>query len=650
MISIAKHKATASQNSGVILETTTLCNLATDCLRFTMYFFHPIQQSAQHIYHTALPLSPASSWLHKSYLHSITDNQLSHVTAFSGAPDTWGPLLRTINIRQNHPTCIATSAQWIIAACGGIINTYDRATGVLQSSLHTSETVTKIQNSVDDAILFFMHSISVTMWDIETGGHIHTFTMQSKINDIAVSATGEQVACGLSDGSVTIWNTHTGVEGEVFRTSQPVVAIYWLSPQELTVVTERTLHVHNIIACNTLDISIPGHVWGMVYLKDESKFMVGTSLPSSGVGKEECFFVTVRYTQHHGLEFWEPEPSNNQSPTHNGQLLSPVLMDKEIICITPPSGVQLFDAEAYHWTNNPPLLDAAISVALSLDRNLVVQTKDSIHIFSPDILASAEAHKNKYPSHIYALGEKHIICIHPTRHLTLLELETLQEVHPDDGTLLPISLPINQSPPVHASPSHGLVMEFSVSAVIQAWQSSTPLPEYAEAGEGDVLLRRWSPECTRIITVYGSPQHELHVTDAKDGITLASLPLQHDRLEMGEVYDLTFDSETRFYLKVDGPEWHVQIPHDVIASPSGHYSHKIIKGKPEPLSEPRATPLYALDANCEWVIDTGLRKICWLPPVNIRKGNGGYFWAGVSLVMVGDDGTVRKLTFKEPDC
>ena len=114
-----------------VLLITTLHSHATDCLRLSMHFFHPIQQCAQQIYHTALPLSPTSSWLYKSCLQSVVDNQLSPVTAFSGAPDTWGLLLRTIDVQPRKLTCIATSFQRIIAACGAIVNVYDAVTGVL---------------------------------------------------------------------------------------------------------------------------------------------------------------------------------------------------------------------------------------------------------------------------------------------------------------------------------------------------------------------------------------------------------------------------------------------------------------------------------------------------------------------------------------
>jgi hypothetical protein len=185
---------------------------------------------------------------------------------------------------------------------------------------------------------------------------------------------------------------------------------------------------------------------------------------------------------------------------------------------------------------------------------------------------------------------------------------------------------------------------------MEAWESGARLPEWTEAAEEDAPLSGWSPNCTRIVTVCGSPRRKLRVKVANDGTILASLPLEADDLGIGKVYDVTFDSEIRFYLKIDGPGLHVQIPHDIIPSPSGPYSHTIIKGEPVILPEPRATPPYALDANCEWVVDAESRKICWISPGNIRRGNGGHFWAGLELVMVGDDGVVRKLSFKEPDC
>ena len=636
----------------IVSTTAALDSPATDCLRLSMHFFHPIQQCAQQIYLSALPLSPMSSPLRSSCLQMVIDNQLSCITAFSGAHNTWGLLLRTIDVRPRQLTCIATFAQRIIAGCEDIVNIYDAVTFVLQQSLQALETVTNIQGSPDGSILYFAHSFSVTMWDVQTGGLIHTFTTQkSKINGIAVSTTGDHIACGSSDGSVAFWNIHTK-EGRGFGNSQPVVVICWLSRVELAVVTQASVYIVDTTIIHTSNsLSFSGCIWGMVYLGDE--LLVGTSQSGVGVDQElsQCYFEVISHQCQPQTYLGQLEYQKKlQGPAHIRQLMHPICVGKKIVCITPPSGVRSFDTDTHDWTNSSLLLGAAISVAVSLNRNLVVQAKDFIQIFTLDVLKTGEACDDVHPSHIYPLGEKHIVCLQPDKHPTLLELETLKELRPDDTTSPLQPLLTNQPPPARTSVNRGLVAEFGVSAVVRAWQSGTPLPEWTEEVSEDAILSGLSPECTRVVTVYGSPQQELRVKDANDGTVLASLSLEDVDLGTGKVYNLIFDSETRFYLEVDGPGWHIQVPYNISTSPSGPYSHTITKGDPIPLSEPRATPPYTVDANCEWVIDAGSRKICWISPGNIRRGNGGHFWAGLSLIMVGDDGVVRKLTFREPNC
>jgi hypothetical protein len=628
--------------------TSPLYTLAMDCLRGSTHFFHPIQQCAQQVYHTALPLSPISSRL-RSYLRSVTENQLSSVIAFIGAPYTWGLLLRTIDVRPRQLTCIATSGQRIIAASEDIVTIYDAVTFVFRQSLRAPETVTKIQGSPDGSILFFAHPHSVTTWDVQTGGLTHTFTTRSKITDIAVSM-GDHIACGSSDGSVDFWDIHTKEEGEGFGNDQPVVAIYWFSPAKLAVATQGTVFIRDIVLGETsVSFSIPGRVWGMAHSPSgRGEFLVGASLPGGGVDEELFSLEVIKHVE--GVSWRRLRILERGARMHLGWPLRPTLVDGEVVFITPPSGVQSFNAESCVSTNNPSLLDVATSVAVSLNRNLVAQTEDSIQIFTFDVLKVSKAHKDAHPSHIYPLGGEHIICLlQPNRHLTILELRTLQEVRPSDNTSPLVSLPTNQSPSARASFSRGLVAEFGVSVVMEAWRSSTPLPQWAEAADEDLPLSGLSPDCTRIVTFYGSPWQELRIKNMKDGTVIANLPLGDDNLKTGEIYDLTFDSETRFHLKIDRPGRHIQIPYDIIPSPSGPHSHTIAQREPVPLLEPRPTPPYALDANCEWVVDAESRKICWISPGNVRRGNGGHFWAGLSLVMVGDDGVVRRVSFKKPD-
>jgi WD40 repeat protein len=132
----------------------------------------------------------------------------------------------------------------------------------------------KIQASPNGSTLFFAHSSSVTMWDVQTGGLIYTFNTQSaRVNDIGVSISGDHIACGLSNGSVTFWNIRTKRGRDFGDGELPVVAICWLSPQKLAVATQNTLYIRDIAAGKTMDsLSIPDHVWGMLYSGEGMNF------------------------------------------------------------------------------------------------------------------------------------------------------------------------------------------------------------------------------------------------------------------------------------------------------------------------------------------------------------------------------------------
>jgi WD40 repeat protein len=142
----------------------------------------------------------------------------------------------------------------------------------------------------------------MTMWDVQMGGLTHIFTAQPEVTDITVSMVGDHIACCLSDGSTTFWNINIKIEGKDFGDDEgseddeddedfedsegfenskglgngkgfgdgkPVVAIHWVSPLEFVVVTQGIVYICNIMTGKTSDdFSVPGHVWGMVYLEN----------------------------------------------------------------------------------------------------------------------------------------------------------------------------------------------------------------------------------------------------------------------------------------------------------------------------------------------------------------------------------------------
>lgn len=509
-----------------------------------MHFFHPIQRCAQQIYHTALPLSPTSLPLRLSCLQMVIENRLSRVAAFSRAPDAWGSLQRTIDVRPRQLTCITTSAQRIIAACEETVNLYDAITFVLRQSLHAPETVTKIQVSPDGSILFFAHSSSVAIWDVQTGGLVHTFTTLPRITDIELSAGGSH-RMRLVRRICRILECPHQRGGKRLR-DQPVVTVHWFSPLEIAVATQNSLYIQNISVGETsCSFVIPWRVRGMVHLADGGGFLVGTSRPAMRGNQEMTAFEFIRYagTQFLGHQQW--------GGTRMGRLMNSTLMGDDIVCILAlPSGVQRFDPRSRDWTSTSPSLGAVTSVAVSLNRNLVVQTEDSIQIFTLDVLTNGEARNDICSPHIYPLGGNHVLYLRTNSYVTLLEFETLSEVRPDNGTPSLNSLLGNQAPPVR-----GTLAELGVRVVMEAWHEGIPLPAFV--GEG-ASLSGLSPDCTRVVTVYGSSRQKLRVKEVKCDITLAELSLDHEHFGAGEIYDLSFDSEAGFHLKVDGPGWHIK--------------------------------------------------------------------------------------------
>ena len=578
----------------------------------------------------------------------IPDDRV-HVSGFLGAPSDWGLLLTTISVGPRRPTAIATFAEKIAIACEDAVNVYDAVTFSLEQSLRIPESVTRIQGSTDGSILYSTHSRSVALWDIQTGGIIDTFHTRSGINDTAVSPTDGHIACYLSDLSVACRNGRTKNEGSFlgYVSAQPVVTICWLSPAELAVATKNSIYIINVeTGIYSGGEDVLDHVWGVVVLSSD-ELMVGISKPDEAEAQAACNSSFITYTR--STRSREPFRRTGQRiSAFRGQLRSPMHVTNKVACITPSNEVQVFKVYDARWTK-PPLLEKVKSLAVSLGKNLVVQTEDSVQILSLDVLESETPGKDKELIQMYPLGENHAVCLRTDRCLTVIELETLQSLRPNIDTSS-LESPLKMSS-ASTSCSRGLVAEFGIPMVVRTWRSLAPLPKLAEGAGGDTLLGGSSPSRTLNASLYGLTRRELRLKAVETETTLAKLPIEDGGFKgTGVAYDLTFDSETRFHLKVDGPGYHLKIPYDIIALRSGWYTHTIKQGEPVPLSQPRTTSPYTFDINCEWVLDSRCRKICWIPPDIMRRGVGGHFWVGASLVMLSSDGVVSKLSFRDPDC
>ena len=212
-----------------------------------MHFFQLIQQSAQHIYHSAVPLSPKSSIFSSMSLPGQT-----RISEFYGRPDHWGSAVRTIPGRF---TCITTigrgSTAKIAAACDdGTVRIYDSVTGVLRLSLRPEIPILEMTGVPDGSLLVCTHGGRpfITLWDIQTGGLVQTFILEGQAKRTTVSLEGRYLACETSKNTVNIWKTTSRTPCpnplEQLEGHTPC----WLAPEEFIMVVEGgSVYIRNIV-------------------------------------------------------------------------------------------------------------------------------------------------------------------------------------------------------------------------------------------------------------------------------------------------------------------------------------------------------------------------------------------------------------------
>jgi WD40 repeat protein len=107
------------------IDVNILLETAADCLRFVTEFFEVISQSAPHIYHSALQLSPLSSIVRRLY-NEYLRSPLS--TIVRGTPSSWDSC--TAIVRTTEVFCAVWSpcGKFIVAAMGDQMDVRDSST------------------------------------------------------------------------------------------------------------------------------------------------------------------------------------------------------------------------------------------------------------------------------------------------------------------------------------------------------------------------------------------------------------------------------------------------------------------------------------------------------------------------------------------
>ena len=613
------------------VSTSNLYNLAEDCLRFTMHFFHLIQQSAAHIYHSALPLSPKSSML-----RSRREN--TQIAGFYGRPDNWGSVVRTI---RGTPTCMTTIGHSIAAHCDdGTVGIYDSVTGVLRLSLSPVHPIKAMKGSPDGSILFCIHrkSPTITLWDIQTGGLIHTFALMRPAVSAAISLKGRYFACGSSDGSVNFWEVANKTEGPAFSGGSSTDHLCWLAPEEQLMVAEATsVRIRDVITGRDLyNFRTDDPICDAVYSEKLDRLAIATTS-----GAAESIIIII----------------DTQTGTRSTSRMIPRRLSclafsrttNEIVCGMKTQGLRLFNISTQRWRHfDHP---ATITSVSTLSNGTVVanSTSSGIQLLNLDegyapskqlitpTLAVHCADEGKIIVLVPATRDR-VIFLDPT---TMLQLLTILVAGDNGALFLGTAVPC-------ASLRHLMAVYCSEEGGrknLQLWKFGHQVsPKWIAKTDELPSIGGVSPTGARLVTFHMNlriHQSYICIWDVEYGTLLVKLLLDHPQLT--RPLDITFDSEDRFYSRHNT----YRIPYVfVTSSESGTPIFSIIRrGQLPPVSQPHKIQLFVDDGR-EWVTN-GSQRICWIPPGYIGSFQPSYCWAGSTLVMAGQDGTLRKLTFRE---
>ena len=537
--------------------------------------------------------------------------------------------MRTI---KGHFTCVTTFGHRIAAACdNGSMGVYDSVTGALRLSLSSGGPVRALEGSPDGSVLFCAHrGPLITLWDIQTGGLIHTFDLGVLVECIAICSKGRYLACGLSDGAVKILDVANKTDVATSGKGPPVTHLCWLELEELVVVRETSTHVLDVTARTVLrSFTIQGRICGVVYAQKLNKFAIASTSETKSTitvidpGTDTPFTTTI---------------SQRISCLAFSQITT------EFVCGMETPGLELFSVSARSWRRFG--YPATITSTSVLSSGTVVANVAGSGI---QLLSLDEGHAPpQYPTTstlaMHTFDEGNIIAILPTTrdHVKLVNSATMSPVFTVPARTWPI--PTGRPPILCASLQYNIAVcgfEDRNKTHRELWRFGREAPEWTDEAPGPRLVGGISPDGSRFVAIEGDdPLFIVRLYRTGDGTCIGELNLSGPWFRNSGL-EVRFKSEDQFYLD------HRDERHPFLifqSNSSSDHPCSIRSGALFLAKQPRR--YYSVDDAREWVTGSS-KRICWIPPGYIGSANWSYGWAGDTLIMSGHDGVFRKITFRK---
>ena len=252
----------------MLTQAGTHCKWINDSQHFLLEHFETIHNSPSHIYYSALPFTPSSSWLHEYYSAEFSQE----VRVVKGLPDKWGTCSHTASLCDTPRTLACWKDVVAVSMVSGNIIILSAVTGT-QVAIFSGQTgwVRSLAFSLDGTLLVSRgDDMPIKIWDMQTGGVITSFhgSHTKFVCSVSISPDCTVVASGSSDQRIRLWNIQTR---ECYSTIETPVPVYHISFSP-----RNSQHLiasgSNIFGCKVHQWNTNGHQIGPTYDGDGGTF------------------------------------------------------------------------------------------------------------------------------------------------------------------------------------------------------------------------------------------------------------------------------------------------------------------------------------------------------------------------------------------
>ena len=223
------------------------CIWTNDSQRLILEHFDMIHDSPSQLYHSALPFSPYSSWLHEYYSPEL----LQVAKVVKGLSAEWEMCSRTVLLNDTPWSLSCWDNTVAVGSSNKDILILDVITGSQTAVLsgHTDMVVSVTFSSDGTSLVSGSHDKTVKLWDVQTGGVVKTFHGHtSQVLSVSISADHTTIASGSNDKTLRLWDIQKGECHQIIEHQEGVRLVKFspTNPQCLIFVSGRTVQQWDI--------------------------------------------------------------------------------------------------------------------------------------------------------------------------------------------------------------------------------------------------------------------------------------------------------------------------------------------------------------------------------------------------------------------